>query len=149
MAPGHLRAGATSAPDPIASSPPTGLLRLFLDGAGSSLDARAQERIGALVARYWILRDMSLAVARLLDSGVVPSVEAAMIKDLGTTFEVEVLDVVRDLAAGELELGGGDPFAELLAEATITAPTFTLRGGTNEVLRGVVAKSLLRDRRAS
>lgn len=135
-----------SGPDRFLTTFP--LLRLFLDRHGE-LSRDARRRIGELVARYWTLRNMSLAVARLLDAGEVPAVEAAVIKDVGTVFESEVLEVVRDLAAGELDPTSDDLFGRLLAEATITAPTFSLRGGTNEVLRGVVAKALLRERTPS
>jgi alkylation response protein AidB-like acyl-CoA dehydrogenase len=37
---------------------------------------------------------------------------------------------------------GGRPVDELLADAVRALPTFTLRGGTNEVLRGIVARGL-------
>jgi hypothetical protein len=67
---------------------------------------------------------------------------------LGTAFEQEVVDVIRELVDAE-QNPDGDLFDQLLAEATITAPTFTLRGGTNEVLRGIAAKHLLRARRAA
>lgn len=131
-----------SGPDRFLTTFP--LLRLFLDRR-VELAEHGTRRVGELVARYWTLRNMSLAVARLLDAGAVPAVEAAVIKDVGTVFESEVLEVVRDLVGDELDPAHDDLFARLLADATVTAPTFTLRGGTNEVLRGVVAKALLRE----
>jgi UDP-N-acetyl-D-mannosaminuronic acid transferase (WecB/TagA/CpsF family) len=75
-------------------------------------------------------------------------VEAALVKDIGTTFEQAVVRVIRALAGGEQD-PDGDLFDQLLAEATVTSPTFTLRGGTNEVLRTVAAKHLLRSHRRS
>jgi hypothetical protein len=39
-------------------------------------------------------------------------------------------------------LHSDDRYADLLAQAVMNAPTFTLRGGTNEVLRGIVARGL-------
>jgi hypothetical protein len=70
------------------------------------------------------------------------------VKDIGTLFEQEVVEVIRALADGEHD-PDGDLFEQVLVEATITAPTFTLRGGTNEVLRTVAAKHLLRTARGS
>jgi hypothetical protein len=35
-----------------------------------------------------------------------------------------------------------EPLRALLAAARVHSPLFTLRGGTNEVLRGVVAKHM-------
>jgi hypothetical protein len=39
-------------------------------------------------------------------------------------------------------LAGSGPHAARLAEAILGAPGFTLRGGTNEILRGIVARGL-------
>ena len=132
-----------SGPDRFLTTFP--VLRYFLDFREVS-GPEAELRLGALAARYWVLRNMSLSIARALDDGLVPAVEATLVKDLGTSFEQDVLDVVRDLADGEQE-PDGDLFSRLLADATVTAPTFTLRGGTNEVLRTVAAKHLLREKR--
>jgi alkylation response protein AidB-like acyl-CoA dehydrogenase len=110
--------------------------------------AEAERQIGRLASRYWVLRNLSLSVARSLDAGRVPVVEAALVKDMGTILEQEVVDVIRALADAEQE-PDGDLFDQVLAEATVTAPTFTLRGGTNEVLRIVAAKHLLSHARRS
>jgi alkylation response protein AidB-like acyl-CoA dehydrogenase len=134
-----------SGPDRFLTSFP--LLQYFLSLRGDQrLEVEAERAVGRLVARYWVLRNLSLSVARSLDAGEVPAVEAALVKDLGTVFEQEVVDTVRDLAPGE-QNPDGDLFDQLLVEATITAPTFTLRGGTNEVLRSIAAKALIRGRR--
>jgi alkylation response protein AidB-like acyl-CoA dehydrogenase len=134
-----------SGPDRFLTSFP--LLQYFLSLRGDQrLGVEAERAVGRLVARYWVLRNLSLSVARSLDAGEVPAVEAALVKDLGTVFEQEVVDTVRDLAPGE-QNPDGDLFDQLLVEATITAPTFTLRGGTNEVLRSIAAKALIRGRR--
>ncbi len=37
---------------------------------------------------------------------------------------------------------GNDRFEETLAEAVLHAPSFTLRGGTREILRGIIARGL-------
>jgi alkylation response protein AidB-like acyl-CoA dehydrogenase len=136
-----------SGPDRFLSSFP--LVRAFIAAAaGRDPSADAERLLGRITARFRVLRTMSLSVARSLDAGEVPAVEAALVKDLGTAFEQEVVDVIRELVDAE-QNPDGDLFDQLLAEATITAPTFTLRGGTNEVLRGIAAKHLLRARRAA
>ncbi|MEX2194913.1 MAG: hypothetical protein WD844_06475 [Thermoleophilaceae bacterium] len=63
-------------------------------------------------------------------------------KDLGTRFEREVADVARALVPTESEIGARDAFSALLAQSILHAPGFTLRGGTNEILRGIVARGL-------
>ncbi|MBO2458677.1 acyl-CoA dehydrogenase family protein [Actinomadura sp. LCR2-06] len=100
-------------------------------------------RIGAVVARLWALRRMSLAVAARLAAGEAPATEAAAVKDLGTRFEGALVETVRLLARVEPDLASSDPLANLLAQSVLHGPGFTLRGGTNEILRGVVAKSML------
>jgi acyl-CoA dehydrogenase len=98
--------------------------------------------VGGLVARLWTLRRMSLAVAGSLASGQAPELAAALVKDLGTRFENEVVDVARQVLAVPPDPGAEGGYARLLADAVLHAPGFTLRGGTNEVLRGIVARGL-------
>jgi alkylation response protein AidB-like acyl-CoA dehydrogenase len=102
----------------------------------------AEREVGGLVARLWTLRRMSLAVAGSLESGQAPELAAAVVKELGTRYENEVIDVARLLVATPPDPGADSGFARLLADAVLHAPGFTLRGGTNEVLRGIVARGL-------
>jgi hypothetical protein len=39
-------------------------------------------------------------------------------------------------------LDSPDPLARTLAQAQLHAPGYTLRGGTNEILKGIVARGL-------
>jgi hypothetical protein len=114
------------------------LVRQLAEQAADAADAAA---LGEVVARVWALRQMSLAVAGALARGEAPEVAAALVKDLGTRLENEVIDVARRLAPV-----AADPSAPglpgLLAGAVMYSPGFTLRGGTNEILRGVVARAL-------
>jgi acyl-CoA dehydrogenase len=105
-------------------------------------DAGTHREIGALVTRTWTLRRMSLAVAGALASGQAPDLAAAVVKDLGTRYENEVVDVARRLAPCHPDPEAEGGLARLLADAVLHAPGFTLRGGTNEVLRGIVARGL-------
>ncbi|HEU0190699.1 MAG TPA: acyl-CoA dehydrogenase family protein [Mycobacterium sp.] len=101
--------------------------------------------IGELAARYWVLRRLSLAVARMIDTGQTPAAEAALIKEMGTRFEQDVVSELRELLDRELVLASGQPaplFERLLRRAVLEAPSFTIRGGTTEVLRSVAAKGL-------
>ncbi|NEA26741.1 acyl-CoA dehydrogenase family protein, partial [Actinomadura bangladeshensis] len=100
----------------------------------------ARRALGRLTARLWSLRQASLAVAGALDAGLTPEIPAALVKDLGTRFEREVIEVVREHAGVEPDPASPDPLARALAESVVQAPGFTLRGGTNEILRGIVAR---------
>jgi acyl-CoA dehydrogenase len=99
-------------------------------------DAHVQQVLAGLTARLVVLRSLSMSVAAELAAGRSPEVEAALVKDLGTRFEGEVVDAVRRLVPA------GSPLAPMLTSAVLHVPGFTLRGGTNEVLRGVVARGL-------
>ncbi|WP_433501884.1 acyl-CoA dehydrogenase family protein [Pseudonocardia halophobica] len=111
--------------------------------AGSDLDAGRRRDLGGLVSRYWTLRRMSLAIAGALEAGKAPELAAAVVKDLGTRFENEVIDAARLLVSIPPDPGAAQGgFARLLADAVLHAPGFTLRGGTNEILRGIVARGL-------
>ncbi|HWM58716.1 MAG TPA: acyl-CoA dehydrogenase family protein [Pseudonocardia sp.] len=101
-----------------------------------------EREVGGLVTRLWALRRMSLAVAGALESGSAPELAAAVLKDLGTRYENEVVDAARLLVAIPPDPAAPDGFPRLLADAVLHAPGFTLRGGTNEVLRGIVARGL-------
>ncbi|OBJ22533.1 acyl-CoA dehydrogenase family protein [Mycobacterium colombiense] len=101
--------------------------------------------IGELAAQYWVLRRLSLTVARAIDAGDTPAAEAALIKEMGTRFEQDVVRALRDLLDRELVCAlepAPSLFERLLRRAALDAPSFTIRGGTTEVLRSVAAKGL-------
>jgi acyl-CoA dehydrogenase len=100
-------------------------------------------RLGELVARLWSLRQMSIAVAGRLEQGADPAIAAAIVKDLGTQFEGHLVDVVRMMVGVEPDVASLDRLPRMLAEAVLHSPGFTLRGGTNEILRGIVAKAVV------
>ncbi len=110
-------------------------------GGGRYGDARAAEALGQVTSRLWACRQMSLAVAGALSGGETPEIAAALVKDVGTRLESEIIDVARMLTAAEPDPDDGG-MAGMLAHAVLHAPGFTLRGGTNEILRGIVARAL-------
>lgn len=105
-------------------------------------DAAVVAEFGRLAARLQALRALSFEVAVALASGRVPDAEAAMIKDLGTRFEQELSEAISRSSGVEADFDSSDPLAVLLAQAVTHAPTFTIRGGTNDILRGIVARRL-------
>jgi alkylation response protein AidB-like acyl-CoA dehydrogenase len=114
-----------------------------LAGQADTLGAAGLRELGSLVSRLWTLRRLSLGIAGLLSSGGAADVPAALVKDLGTRYESEVIDAARLLVSIQPDQGAEPAsFARLLAESVLHSPGFTLRGGTNEILRGVVARGL-------
>ncbi len=121
---------------------------------GGTLDTRAAEAAGKLAARMWSLRRMSLAIAITLDPGpdsesgtpkatVDLATEAALVKDMGTFFEREIIDAARLLATVEPTPDATDTFERYLADTIVCAPVSTIRGGTTQVLRNLIARKLL------
>ena len=133
-----------SGPERILSTAPliTAAVRTIAN-QGDDVDDRTAAAVGDLLARLISLRQLSVSVARALTEGKDAANRAALVKDLGTTFEQDSVELVADL----LDFADTqDPpdwrLRELLATARVHKPMFTLRGGTNEVLRGVVARGM-------
>ncbi|MTD13143.1 acyl-CoA dehydrogenase [Nakamurella sp. YIM 132087] len=103
-------------------------------------DPVAARTLGAALARLAALRRVARGVAEMIDEGRAPIREAAVLKDLGTAFEGEVNDIARALVDIEPDPDGSG-IARLLADNLLSAPGFTIRGGTTEVLRTIVARS--------
>jgi alkylation response protein AidB-like acyl-CoA dehydrogenase len=110
--------------------------------SADAADDRQAIAVGELVAQLWTLRRLSLRIAGALDRGEAPDIAAALVKDAGTRLENEIIDVVRALAQVEPSRNSSHPLERELARGVLHAPGFTLRGGTNEVLRGIVARGL-------
>lgn len=92
--------------------------------------------LGRLVARVAGLHQMSTAVAGALERHEPADLPAAVVKVLGTVTE-------GDIAEFADSLDSPDPlYAHLARQSVDQRPGFTLRGGTNEILRGVIARGL-------
>jgi alkylation response protein AidB-like acyl-CoA dehydrogenase len=118
------------------------LFREFVRHEAAAGNRAAAADIGRLAAHLWTLRRMSLSVAGLLQAGQAVDVEAALVKDLGALLEQETPEVLRrhlDLEPAPVE---GNDLASLLGGVVLTAPSFSLRGGTREVLRSIIARGL-------
>ena len=113
----------------------------FLRQRGDKNTVAETELAGRLLAQVATLRNLSLSVTGMLAEGKSPVVEASMVKDLGTTFEQSIPALIAD-HLGSLD----EPIpGELLATLDYLAgmsPSFSLRGGTREILRGIIAREL-------
>ncbi|MCA3310302.1 MAG: acyl-CoA dehydrogenase family protein [Roseomonas sp.] len=124
-----------SGPDRYLSSHP------LLEATMTTLkqDGAAAPALGRQVARLWALRNMSVAVAGMLEDGQDPVRQAALVKDLGNDFEQALPNVVRDLITTE---DMPEDMRRMHAYLTQIVPTFSLRGGTREIMRGIIAREL-------
>ncbi|MBC7551996.1 MAG: acyl-CoA dehydrogenase family protein, partial [Cellulomonas sp.] len=96
--------------------------------------------IGETIARFATLRAMAQDITLAIDAGQSPIVEAAMLKDLGTSLEGQVNEVARLLLDTETDPDAAGATG-LLAQGVQAAPGFTIRGGTTEVLRTIIARN--------
>jgi alkylation response protein AidB-like acyl-CoA dehydrogenase len=135
-----------SGPDRYLSSFP--LLPLAVDAVkaavkpGHEADRLASRRIGSAVAEMVVLREMSLSILGQLAQGGMPAQEAAVTKLLGTDFEQRLPELVRELCDGPASHADGERLASMADYVTQAVPTYSLRGGTNEIMRGIVARGL-------
>ncbi len=121
------------------------LLLATVEAARERGDGAAERAIGRLVAHFLSLRSLSLAVAGMLQDGRDPGVAAALVKDLGARFELDVLEVARDLLPGppsRPEPGAAENLDDALGRAILQVPSYSLRGGTPEIMRSIIAREL-------
>ena len=104
-------------------------------------DDEGVTEIGRQLSHLATLRQMSVSVAGMLNDGENPALEASVVKDLGTVFEQELPNIAHRLMRVEPDSQGTD-FQRYLAILTQTSPSFSLRGGTREILRGIIARGL-------
>jgi len=109
---------------------------------GPEPSERAAIAIGRLAAHIHTLRRMSRSVAGMLQSGDDPALQAALIKELGNSLEQEIPEIARLLVDCEPSLETDDAFLATLSLITLHAPSFSLRGGTREIMRGIIARGL-------
>lgn len=130
-----------SGPDRFLSTFPL-LVEAFRE-LGSDPHPAAAADFGRLVAHLATLRRMSTSIAGLLQKGESPATQAALVKDLGTTFEQEVPEVVRRVLPLEPRFTQeNNLYAHLQQLSQQQAVSYSLRGGTREILRGIIARGL-------
>lgn len=105
-------------------------------------DSAARRAVANLFSRLWTLRSMSLAIAVAMDEGRSPAVEGAIVKDMGTRFEKDVGETARRIIPIQPWLTSADPFSRHLSTGILHSPAYSLRGGANEILRGIIARGL-------
>ncbi|MFC4274837.1 acyl-CoA dehydrogenase family protein [Achromobacter aloeverae] len=97
---------------------------------------------GKVLTQLAPLRAMSVSVQAKLTRGESPIIEAALVKELGTTLEQAIpAEIAQDLFSRTVE----DIPVELLMTlkyVTEASPSFSLRGGTRDILRGMIARGL-------
>ncbi len=108
---------------------------------GSQSDA-AQIVLGRVTARLAVLRRLSRSVTAMLQDKQDAGLQASIVKDVGAVFEQAMPDIARELIDCEPDPAAASAYASVLANITLNAPSWSLRGGTREILRGIIARGL-------
>lgn len=96
--------------------------------------------VGDLTAELWTLRNLSRSTAAKLAMGGDPMVEACVVKELGNAFEQDMPRRVQ--AVLDMDWADSSELASVLRALLIASPSFSLRGGTREIVRGIIARGL-------
>ena len=119
------------------------LLAQLVDVIKDKAEPAALAKIGTEIAWLASLRTMSLSVAGMLNAGRDPGLQASIVKNLGCQFEQRLPGLAQELVALEPTLAGaGIDYQQVLGNLMQLAPSFSLRGGTLEILRGIIARGL-------
>lgn len=118
------------------------LLDLWAKSLGRDADVRDLDLLGRLTARLASLRAMSVALTARLADGESPVTAAALFKDLGTELEQDIPTLLADRICADPDHPADPELLATLAYLLRLSPTFSLRGGTREILRGMIARGL-------
>lgn len=98
--------------------------------------------LGSFATQLTTLRCLSIAVTARLAQGESPVVEAALVKDIGTEFEQAIPAQLEAAISADPAQTIEPELYRTVAYLSQISPTFSLRGGTREVLRGMIARGL-------
>ena len=117
-------------------------LEAHLRASGRTSDPLIRQALARLHADLAVGRLLLYRIAWKLSQGITPTAETALAKLHGTELEQRLVRFAGD-ALGYPALLTGGPAAALggrVARAIVNAPGLTIRGGTVEILRNIVAQ---------
>lgn len=130
-----------SGPERILSTFP--LLQELVNELRNRNDIEGMTQVSKVVAQLWGLRNLSIGVAKVLEEEVEVAIPAALVKAIGTKFEQSIPEITRLLVATFPRLTAERKLDVLMAESILHSPGFTIRGGTTEVLYGLIARGVV------
>lgn len=126
-----------SGPERFLSS--TQLLVEMIDAADPESNDQT-ESVGKLIAKYAALRQMSQGIALMMSKGEDPALAASVVKDQGAILEQSIPNIAHD-KFGE-HIGTNSDLEKVMNFLLMASPSFSLRGGTREILRGIIARGM-------
>lgn len=118
------------------------LLEEYMDALKPNPPDEIVNLVGQQVCELWTLRQMSLAVSGRLREGHKADLEAAMVKDLGACYEQQLPHRIQAILGDEVEPQKKSKVQAVMHYLLDASPSFSLRGGTREILRGIIARGL-------
>jgi alkylation response protein AidB-like acyl-CoA dehydrogenase len=112
------------------------------EASPGELGPAARRFLGRAAAGFWIMRNLALSIARGVDQGEPSVHEAAVLKEMATRFEQDTITALLDVIDLQPVCDSPSVFEQILCEAILTRPAFTIRGGTSEILRSIAAKAI-------
>jgi len=100
------------------------------------------EVMGHIVSWLTVLRSLSLGLTAKLARGESPAIEASLVKDMATEIEQAIPRWIADVLGAEPEIAASPELRRTLSYLEQLAPSFSLRGGTREIMRGIIARGL-------
>ncbi len=108
----------------------------------AALTNDASPLAGKILTDLITLRAMSLSVVAKIEEAEEPVIESAIVKDLGTELEQMIPYALAENLATNPESVVSQELLSALAYGMQISPTYSLRGGTREILRGMIARGL-------
>lgn len=118
------------------------LLESFINEFKNILLKSGSKLIGKLIAELQTLRRMSFSIASMLQSGESPETQAAFVKELGNKFEKTMIETLREFSSIIPLYEWPSQLQNLFEDATLRIPSNSLRGGTTEIMKGIIARQL-------
>jgi len=117
-------------------------LRHARESGLTARDPALRNQLAELEIAWRAGRGLVYRVADMLSQGRVPNHEAAVAKTFCTSLEQRISDAVSRIFGAAAALDPDDPRAPLAGRAARTllyAPAYTIQGGTNNILRNIIA----------
>jgi alkylation response protein AidB-like acyl-CoA dehydrogenase len=118
------------------------LLEKFISEFRTSLLKSGSSLVGKLISELQTLRRMSFSVASMLQNGDSPETQAAFVKELGNRFEKMMIESLREISNIIPLYEWPTSLQNLFEDATLRIPSNSLRGGTTEIMKGIIARQL-------
>ena len=118
------------------------LLDSFINEFRNSLIHSGTKIVGKLISEIQTLRRMSFSVASMLQNGESPETQAAFVKELGNKFEKMMIETLREFSNIVPLHEWPNQLQNLFEDATLRIPSNSLRGGTTEIMKGIIARQL-------